>query len=78
MARVDERSGSSSIKRPLEKVRRTIILFHQDEQGLKSVEMLLLIFIAAIILIAFLKIFFPEVSQRVKGKVMELLGMQAG
>lgn len=74
MAReVDERSSSSSIKHPLEKVRRAIILFHQDEQGLKSVEMLLLIFIAAIILIAFLKIFFPEVVQRVKGKVMELL-----
>lgn len=50
--------------------------FHRDENGLKVVEMLLIIFVAAIILIGFLKIFFPEVLQRVKGKVMELLGME--
>jgi folate-dependent phosphoribosylglycinamide formyltransferase PurN len=50
--------------------------FDRDERGLKVVEMLLLLFVAAIILIGFLKIFFPEVLQKVKDKVMELLGME--
>lgn len=50
--------------------------FHQDEKGLKVVEMLLIIFVAGIILIGFLKIFFPDVLKKVKDKVMELLGME--
>lgn len=57
---------------------KVMMAFHRDQDGLKSVEMLLIIFIAAIILIAFIKVFFPEVLTKVKGKVMELLGMSAG
>ena len=55
---------------------RAAASFHRDEQGLSTVEILLIIFVAALILIGFLKIFFPEVLQRVKGKVMELLDME--
>ena len=50
--------------------------FDKDERGLSTVEILLIIFVAAIILIGFLKIFFPEVLSKVKEKVMELLGME--
>jgi Flp pilus assembly pilin Flp len=56
--------------------RQAAAAFHRDERGLSTVEILLIIFVAAIILIGFLKIFFPEVLQRVKGKVMELLDME--
>ena len=57
------------------RVKHGVKSFHQDEGGLKVVEMLLIIFVVAIILIGFLKVFFPDVLSKVKEKMMELLGM---
>jgi Flp pilus assembly pilin Flp len=50
--------------------------FHRDENGLKVVEMLLIIFVAALILIGFMKVFFPHVMDQVKAKVDKLLEME--
>jgi Flp pilus assembly pilin Flp len=73
---MSEHSGASATPGRTGGPTKLAAAFHRDERGLKVVEMLLLLFVAAIILIGFLKIFFPEVLQRVKGKVMELLDME--
>lgn len=76
MSEEDDKKQTGLIAENLTRLRNVAVSFNRDERGLKVVEMLLLIFVAAIILIGFLKIFFPEVLEKVKGKVMELLGME--
>lgn len=78
MAKTFNRRSLASVKNYSNKLKAIATSFDRDQTGLKAVEMLLIIFVAAIILIAFLKLFFPEVLQKVKAKVMELLGMEAG
>ena len=56
-----EENGKRSARFYLTRLRSMAISFNRDEDGLKVVEMLLIIFVAAIILIGFLKVFFPEV-----------------
>jgi hypothetical protein len=76
MSAEGEKRQTNLINANLSRLRGVAGSFNRDERGLKVVEMLLLIFVAAIILIGFLKIFFPEVMDKVKTKVMELLGME--
>jgi hypothetical protein len=78
MSEEGDKRQANLITASLTRLRRGAVSFNRDERGLKVVEMLLLIFVAAIILIGFLKVFFPEVLEKVKARVMELLGMEVG
>jgi Flp pilus assembly pilin Flp len=66
------RQASAGGKTVYGRIRRTVLAFHREEQGVKSVEALLLIFVAAIILIGMLRLFFPELLSQVKHKLQEL------
>jgi len=52
--------------------------FNRDERGLSSVEALLLIAAAAIILIGLLRVFFPELFNQVRQKIQELFSTTVG
>lgn len=73
-----DKNSAATVKNHFNNLKDIAKSFNRDETGLKVVEMLLIIFVAAIILIGFLKVFFPNVLQKVSDKVNELLGMSAG
>jgi Flp pilus assembly pilin Flp len=60
------------------RVRRPLLAFHREERGLNTVEALLLIGVAAIILIGLLRVFFPELFNQVKEKIRELFSTTVG
>jgi len=58
--------------------RRIWKAFHAEESGLGTVEMILLLFAAVVILIALIALFNSEVWPQVKAKIKSLLGMSPG
>lgn len=70
--------GGAGFDSNLRRARRTLSAFHREEQGLNTVEALLLIAVAAIILIGLLRVFFPELFNQVKEKIRELFSTTVG
>lgn len=67
-----------AIQITLRRIKQRILTFHRDERGLSTVEALLLIAVAAIILIGLLRVFFPELFDQVRGKIQELFSTSVG
>jgi Flp pilus assembly pilin Flp len=71
----EERAGVEAGAGPrsvLRRAGRRLSAFHREERGLNTVESLLLIAVAAIILIGLLRVFFPELFNQVRQKIQEL------
>lgn len=66
------RVGAMASKR--ERLLTYLRKFHEGEEGLTTVETLLLIFVAIVILLAVVKFIFPSVWDQVKAKIQELIG----
>jgi Flp pilus assembly pilin Flp len=56
------------------RVRQAVRSFYKDEDGLSTVEMLLLLFIGLVIVIAIIKFVFPNVWNVIKNQINNLLG----
>ena len=68
---VDAPTGMSAIAR---RIKTSVYNFCKEEDGLSTVEMLLLLFIGLVIVIAIIKFIFPNVWNVIKNQINNLLG----
>jgi len=62
----------------MELARRELAAFHQDEEGLTTVESILLVGAGVLIMIGLMKWMQPNVTSKVSQKVQALLGINVG
>jgi len=56
------------------KTRTAIKSFHDDEEGMNTVEAIILLFVAAIVLLVFFVLIWPLIRDKVMEKLNELFG----
>jgi hypothetical protein len=56
------------------KTRQAIKNFHEDDEGMNTVEAIILLFVAAIVLLVFFVLIWPLIRDKVMEKLNELFG----
>ena len=57
-------------------IKHTLKEFDEDEGGMNTVEVIILLFVAAVILIAFFTLIWPKIKDAVIGKLEELFSTE--
>lgn len=73
-AHVGEPGPKRALVRLARKIKQTLNDFDEDEGGMNTVEVIILLFVAAVILIAFFTFIWPKIKDAVINKLEELFG----
>ncbi len=67
-------SGKSFIRSTVQKVKLTQRRFHDDERGMNTVEAIILLFVAAVVLLVFFALIWPLIRESVMEQLNNLFG----
>ena len=74
----EAKSSPVDLRLATQRLKRYLRDFNRDEDGLNSVEVIILLFVAAVILIGFFTLIWPNIKDAVIRKLTELFNTTAG